>query len=325
MKQHISLSGQFQIIKKNADNQVLYDSGTLHNLLLDTGLDYFGDNTGYTNILQYLAIGTGNSEPIVTQNRLDNVVAIKGGSYHSQKDDYNAEQDGEYFTASRTYKYSFENLDNVNVSELGLVNNSNKLDYTAYTRALIKDDTGRPLVITVLQGEILEIFYTLKQVYHLQDKQFKIALSNGRGGQRGNVDCLMRLCGVGGLNIGGSASYGGIVGNKLKAEAGNNSHVAFDSQTLGKVTEQPQGTPTYVHYASSSKADYVPRSYKNTLTLTITEHYDLTQLGAIIFLTTMGFYQISFSNEGDNSMIDKNNKRTFSITLEISWGRDERG
>lgn len=325
MKQHIALSGQFRIVKKSADNQVLFDSGVLNNLLLDAGLDYFGDNTGDRNMLNYLAIGTGNSEPIATQNRLDNVVSIKNGGHYSKKDDYNAERDGEYFAASQTYKYVFDGLNNVNITELGLVSSTTKTNYIAYTRALIKDDVGRPLVITVLQGEILEVYYTLKQVHHLKDKEFRIALSDGRGGQRGNVDCLMRLCGVGGLNIGGSASYGGIVGNKLKAEAGNNSHVAFDSQTLGKVTEQPQGAPTYVHYASSSKADYVPRSYKNTLTLTISEYYDLTQLGAIIFLTTMGFYQISFSNEGDNSMIDKNNKRTFSITLEISWGRDERG
>lgn len=323
MKQHISLNGQFRIVKKSSDNQVLFDSGVLNNLLLDTGLDYFGDNTGGGNILQNLAIGTGNSKPITTQNRLDNVVAIKSGSHHSKKDDYNAERDGEYFTASQTYKYVFDGLNNVNIAELGLASSTHMGLYIAYTRALIKDESGRPLVITVLQGETLEVYYTMKQVYHLKDKAFTIALSDGRGGVRGTVNGVMRLCGVGGLNLGGNASYGGIVGMKLNVGAGNNAPASFNGQTLGKVTEKPTSTPTYLHSARGSKGNYITQSYKNTVTLLITESYNLPQIGAIMFLTTMGFYQISFANQ-DGSMIDKNRTRTFSVTLEISWGRDNR-
>lgn len=175
----------------------------------------------------------------------------------------------------------------------------------------------------VLQGEILEVYYTLKQVHHLKDKDFTIALSDGRGGVRGTVNGVMRLCGVGGLNLSGSASYGGIVGRKLEMKAGNNVPVSFDNQGLGGFTSMPVGNATYMHYADGSKADYIPKSHKNTLTLLINEHYHLPQLGAIIFLTSMGFYQISFANQ-DGSMIDKNNTRTFSVGLEISWGRDNR-
>lgn len=324
MKQHIALSGQFRIVKKSSDNQVLFDSGELNNLLLDTGLDYFGDNTGSQNMLQYLAIGTGNSEPIATQNRLDNVVKITYGQQHNYKDDYDENRDGEYFTASQTYKYRFEGLNNINIAELGLVSNDYNLnDYIAYTRALIKDNNGRPLVITVLEGEILEVYYTLKQVFHLQDKTEKIPLSDGRGGTRGTATCLMRLCGVGGLNIGGSAGYGTCVGLKLEGGAGNNAPVAFDNQTLGNVKEQPTGSPTYLHYAWASKAEYRQKSHKRQITYFISEYYNLPQLGAVILLSTMGFYQISFTND-DGSMIDKNNTRSFSITLEISWGRDNR-
>lgn len=324
MKQHIALSGQFRIVKKSADNQVLFDSGTLNNLLLDTGLDYFGDNTGGDNILNYLAIGTGNSEPITTQNSLDNVIAIKGGSSYNYQDNYDAERDGEYFTASQTYKYVFDDLNNVNIAELGLVSSTYAEDYIAYTRALIKDESGRPLVITVLQGETLEIFYTLKQVYHLKDKEFAIALSDGRGGVRGTVNGVMRLCGVSGLHLGGSADYGRNVGSKLNNEWWNNSHIAYNTQQLGQVNGEPKGNRTYL-YSGTQNGNYQARSYKGTKTITIDERNNLTQLGALVIFTTMGFYQISFSNEGDNSMINKNNKRTFSITLEISWGRDERG
>lgn len=323
MKQHISLSGQFRIVKKSSDNQVLFDSGVLNNLLLDTGLDYFGDNTGGGNILQNLAIGTGNSEPVVTQNRLDNIIAIVWGNIESQKDDYNAERDGEYFTASQTYKYIFNGLNNVNIAELGLVSNTDKANYIAYTRALIKDDSGRPLVITVLQGETLEVYYTMKQVYHLKDKAFTIALSDGRGGVRGTVNGVMRLCGVGGLNLGGNADYGRNVGSKLNGVLWNNDNIAYNTQQLGQVTGEPKGNKTHL-YSRTQNGNYQARSHKGTKTITIDERNNLPQLGALVIFTTMGFYQISFANQ-DGSMIDKNRTRTFSVTLEISWGRDERG
>lgn len=128
---------------------------------------------------------------------------------------------------------------------------------------------------------------------------------------------------VGGLNLGGNASYGGIVGMKLNVGAGNNAPASFNGQTLGKVTEKPTSTATYLHSARGSKGNYIAQSYKNTVTLLITESYNLPQIGVIMFLTTMGFYQISFANQ-DGSMIDKNRTRTFSVTLEISWGRDNR-
>lgn len=321
MKQHISLSGQFRIVKKSSDNQVLFDSGELNNLLLDTGLDYFGDNTGESNILRYLAVGTGNSTPTITQNSLDNAVAVAYGAEHSRKDDYDAVRDGDYHTASRTYKYRLTNLRNVNIAELGLVSGTDLKKYIAYTRALIKDDRGRPLVITVLDGEILEVYYTIKQVYHLVDKEVRLPLLDGRGGQRGFVRCLMRLCSVG-TSSNTSASYGAMVGQKLNWYSGHNFSV-FNSQVLGAIAGIPQGRRSSSSSYTIAKGNYIAQSCKNTLTLTIADTFDSPELGAMMFVSTMGMYQISFTND-DGSMIDKNRTRTFSITLEFSWGRDER-
>lgn len=321
MKQHISLSGQFRIVKKSSDNQVLFDSGELKNLLLDTGLDYFGNSTGDINILRYLAVGTGNSTPATTQNSLDNAISVVSGTEHSRKDDYDAVRDGDYYTVSRTYKYRLTNLRNVNIAELGLVNGVDLKKYIAYTRALIKDDRGRPLVISVLDGEVLEVYYTIKQVYHLIDKEVRLPLSDGRGGQRGFVRCLMRLCSVGTSSY-TSVSYGTMVGQKLNWYPSQNFSV-FNSQVLGVITGIPQGRRSSSGYYTIAKGNYIAQSCKNTLTLTMADTFDFPELGAMMFISTMGMYQISFTND-DGSMIDKNRTRTFSITLEFSWGRDNR-
>lgn len=330
MKQHISLSGQFRIVKKSSDNQVLFDSGVLNNLLLDTGLDYFGDNTGDYNILQNLAIGTGNSEPTPTQTRLDAIIAISNSVNTTYKNDYDSERDGEYYTPSKTCEYIFNNLNNVNIAEIGLVNGTNTSNYTAYTRALIKDDSGRPLVITVLQGEVLEVYYTLKMTYHLKEKETRIALSDGRGGTKGFVKCHLKLAGVGGTNIGGSANYGFIVGFPLVPSShGNNPVGIWEEPILGTFQATPTGK--FARYLNNGgrvytgQKDYVSKSYKKSLYMEISEDFDLPKIGALIFYTTMGFYQISFANESDNSPIDKNRTRTFRVELEISWSRDSRG
>lgn len=327
MKEDILLSGQFRIVKKSQNGQVLFDSGELNNLLLDTGLDYFGDDTGRNNMLAYLAIGTGNSEPVVTQNRLDTAVAIRSGAYHSHKDDYDEVRDGEYFTTSQTYKYRFDGLNNVNIAELGLVNSATISNYIAYTRALIKDDTGRPLVITVLQGEILEVYYTLKQVFRLQDKQFRLALSDGRGGTRGFVNCTMRLCGVGMPIVYESLGYGKLVGAKADGGVGNITSIVFAHQDLAQVTAIPNRVTNQITKGTApvTKSDYQIKSFKRVVNFLIPENYNLPKLGLMVLPTTMGFYQVSFSNENDNTMIDKNNTRTFSIGIELTWSRDNRG
>lgn len=329
MKQHISLSGQFRIVKKSSDNQVLFDSGVLNNLLLDTGLDYFGLNHS-NNIMRYLGVGTGNSVPTETQTKLDKIVAVGMETNTTFKNDYDPARDGEYYTPSRTSKYIFRGLNNINIAELGLVKDSNvSEDNTAYTRALIKDDSGRPLVITVLQGEVLEVYYTLKMVYRLQEKETRIALSDGRGGTRGFVKSNIKLAGVGGTNIGGSANYGFIVGFPLiPSSLGNNPVGIWEEPTLGTFQATPTGKlAMYLMNGGrvyTGQKDYVSKSYKKNLYMEISEDYNIPKLGALIFYSTMGFYQISFANESDNSPIDKNRTRTFRVELEISWGRDNR-
>lgn len=323
MRQHISLSGQFRIVKRNNSGQITFDSGELNNLILDTGLDFFGNQSPDSVFLSYLALGTGNSKPTHSQNRLDNIVAVSYGYEHSKKDDYNEERDGEYFTASRTYKYVFNNLDNVNISELGLVSTYYFSDYTAYTRALIKDADGRPTVITVLPGEVLEVFYTIKQVFHLQDKTFQLNLSDGRGGTRGIVNCVMRLSNVGGSYVNWDFSYGSHVGKKARLEVSSGVVYTYNSQELSNVKGEPKGRFYYVDRCREIAGAYQSGTYKKSSTLLISEYHNLTKIGAILIPSTMGLYQISFADE-HGEMLKKSNAQTFSITLEFSWGRDER-
>ena len=69
---------------------------------------------------------------------------------------------------------------NKNITELGLVlvysNNStiDQADYCLYTHALIRDNQNRISSITVLQGEILEVNYTIDCYYNYSPKKTEI-------------------------------------------------------------------------------------------------------------------------------------------------------
>lgn len=321
MKQEIFLSGQFRVVKKDASGNVLFDSGMVKNLILDTGLDFFGGNGG--NIMSCLALGSGNSKPINSQNKLDNLVAVSGRREHEKKFDYNEARDGEYYTVGRTCRYRFDNLNNVNISELGLIDKSSisvaSRGYIAYTRALIKDGQGRPTTITVLSGEILDVYYTINQVFYLRDVVGVVNLSDGRGGSRGTINYIMRLARVG---VGNYANY---VGDIFKDAVTYSHHRVFENQTLGTVQATPSGASKSITSGFSHTLDaYITGSYKRKLTINLSVNDDYPVIGSMVLITTMGFYQVSLARE-DGGTIGKTTEQTFSITLEVSWARDARG
>ena len=182
MNTNIGMVGEFRCVVKKADGSIKTDTGYQKNLILNQGLDFFGSNYG-ADMMAYCVIGSGNSQPVYTQNKLDTAVFGVSGTEYSTEYDYNAARDGNLYKTNKVNKYSFTGLNNVNISELGLASTySNATTYFLCTRALIKDSQGNPTTITVLSGEILEIYYKLWAVYDITDKTGQINLLDGVGG-----------------------------------------------------------------------------------------------------------------------------------------------
>ena len=321
MNTNIGMTGEFRCVVKRADGSTKIDTGYQKNLILNQGLDFFGGNNG-SNMMYFCVIGGGNSQPVYTQNKLDAITTYAIGVDFSTKYDYDASRDGNLYKTNKVRQYTFNGLANVNISEVGLASKfSSSTDYYLCTRALIKDTQGAPTTITVLSGEVLEIYYKLWIVYDVTDKTGTLNLLDGVDGSTA-YNYIARLAGVGGTNIGGSAKYGAAtVGLALSAGAGNNGHFVTNGE-IGAITGSPSGTSSE-YISSVSTATYTPGSYKRQMTWSLSISQANFAIRSAMFYTTMAFWQIRFGSVADDSPITKTNTQTLSIPIEVSWGRYE--
>lgn len=198
-------SGEFKIIHKDKEGNIKQELDWQPNMLLENGLKcLFNDaNTmPYTNAgnpaptsntyyfpPHYLVIGTGNSDPAYNQIKLDNATHI--ANWNNENGIGNAEVETPdvaehlgYLKVSQTFKYSFNSFtENLNITEIGLSayytgNITTTGYYVLATRALIKDRTGTPLPITVLTGEILEVYYKINTYIDTRRKTGSFTLTD---------------------------------------------------------------------------------------------------------------------------------------------------
>ena len=306
MNTNIGMTGEFRCVVKKSDGSTKIDTGYQKNLILNQGLDFFGGGTG-DNMTKYCVIGSGNSQPVYTQNKLDTAITGVVGSLDSYKYDYNAARDGNLYKTNTVCKYSFTDLNNVNISEVGLASNySNKTTYYLCTRALIKDSQGNPTTITVLSGEILEVYYKLWAIYDTTDKTGQINVLDGAGNQA-PYNYKARLMKV------GDAAYSGYVSFLSRKQY-------LYSGDLVAIT----GTPSGELYSSSSLqvSPYVLGSYKSVYSFEVATSAGNGKIRTYA-LAVLGYWQIRFGSVADDSPITKTSMQTLSIPIEVSWGRYE--
>ena len=310
MQANMGMAGEFRCVVKRADGSTKIDTGYQKNLILNQGLDFFGGGKG-DDMMAYCVIGSGNSNPSYAQNKLDTTIKGVRGADFSDKYDYDAARDGNLYKVNKVNKYSFSDLNNINISEVGLASTySNTSDYYLCTRALIKDINGNPTTITVLSGEILEIYYKLWGVFDTTDKTGKFNLLDGVGNQVA-YNYVVRPMKVG--NIDFRASIG--------STPASNSYQTLYSGDNTSITGAPSNT-LYSDYVNGSLSNYVTGTYKRVFNLNISIN---AANGSIrtYGLKNMGFWQIRFGSVADDSPIKKTNTQTLTIPIEISWGRYE--
>ena len=309
MNTNIGMTGEFRCVVKRADGSTKIDTGYQKNLILNQGLDFFGGGKG-TDMMAYCVIGSGNSQPVYTQNKLDTTIAGVYGDGFSSKSDYDAVRDGNLYKVNKVSKYSFSGLNNINISEVGLASTySNTSDYYLCTRALIKDSQGNPTTITVLNGEILEIYYKLWAVYDTTDKTGEINVLDGAGNQVA-YNYKARLMKV------GDVAYTGYV-NSISRDWKKQYLYSGDLVAI-------MGTPSGELYSSDYLVSppYVLGSYKLVYSFEVGVRHGGGQIRTYA-LEVLGYWQIRFGSVADDSPITKNNTQTLSIPIEVSWGRYE--
>ena len=318
------LAGEFRCVVKNADGTTKIDTGFQDNLILNNGLDFFGGGVGI-DMAAYCLVGSGNSTPLVTQNALDNFLAVNSSTLSSSfTDDYDLARDGNLYKNSSTYTYQFTNLNNVNISEIGLSSSFDGTYYYLCTRALIKDSAGQPMTITINTGETLNVQYKIWRVFSLVDETGLINMIDGDGVET-PYNYKVRMAGVGGITYGGSDRYGSTVGKVFRAGSGNSGHQT-NTGAIGEITEF-EGKGAFLYYSGSSVSlplkPYIKGSFKREFTweIGLTDSNGINK--SITILTTMGNFHIEYSRVSDSAGILKNDKQKLTLPFEISWGRYE--
>ena len=323
MNTNIGMAGEFRCVVKKSDGSIKTDTGYQKNLILDQGLDFFGGDKG-GNMMAYCVIGSGNSQPIYTQNKLDTAITGVDGADFSSKYDYDASRDGNLYKTNKVKKYTFYSPNNVNISEVGLASAfSSSINYYLCTRALIKDDQGVPTTITVLSGEVLEIYYKLWQVFDTTDKTGQVNSLDGAGGSVA-YNYKLRLCDV------GSIAYQYIIAEHTSGAVNKGFGGCFVfSSDLSAITTKPSpsGVSDIGDYNGfdyfGSDGQYTPNSFKRIIYYNSGINNTNTSFRGVVAPTSMGAYQIRFGSVADDSPITKTNTQTLSIPVEISWGRYE--
>ncbi|VWX29561.1 conserved hypothetical protein [Moraxellaceae bacterium 17A] len=313
MQANMGVAGEFRVVVKRADGSVKLDTGYQKNLILNQGLDFFGGGNG-SDMMNYCVIGSGNSQPVYTQNKLDTAVSGVAGTDSSTKYDYDAALDGNLYKTNRERKYSFTGLNNVNISEVGLASNySNTTTYYLCTRALIKDNNGNPTTITVLNGEQLEIYYKLWAVYDTTDKTGTLNLLDGVGGNIA-YNWTVRLA-----RVTDALSYKSRLGYALNYVPER--WTTFNTGNLTDIKTSPSGAGE--NFYSNNLKPYVANSYKRVHEITLTVSQENKAIRSHTLSTSMGTYQIRFGSVANDSPITKTSTQTLTVPVEVSWGRYE--
>lgn len=310
---HSAFAGEVRFVVENNGVKKL-DTGFNKNIILNQGLHFFGGGNG-GDMMTYCLVGSGNSAPTVTQNQLDNCVAGEQSQVFGASHSYTPDASNTY-KCSLTRKYVFTTLAGQNISEVGLASiyTSPSSNYLC-TRALVKDTSGNPTVLSLITGDTLTVYYKLWAVHSTLDTDQVISMSDGFGGSE-NYNVKSRLAGVG-----DEASYSALLSSDFNT--GNNS-CQFYTGDLVAITQYLDG---FVGLASSVSGDAYAKDFSRTFRIKANTS---TSNGSIrsIFLgqnngNAFGLHQVRFGRVSDDAPIYKDNTKELTIPVKFTWGRYE--
>lgn len=306
MDANLGLAGKYRYVVKRADGSIKSESVYQDNLITNTGLDFFGGDSGGINFLNNCAIGTGNSNPVVTENKLVSYTAKALGVRDSFFSTYIPNESNTYISHV-TYRYMFTGLNNVNVSELGVFSTTeNELN----TRALIKDNLGNPTTITVLNGETLEIFYRLYRVISTSDVNKIVNMDDGAGNFT-PYNVMIRPD-VGRDFVAGFPS--GSLNNTANSVTSSDEPLPLPS---------PFNTVLEVVNYSTSVRPYVKGTYKKILDVDYSLSETNGSIRHIIVYSEFFPFVARYGSVSNDDPIIKTDKDTLKLSFEYSWGRYE--
>lgn len=301
------VQGRFQLKVYKADGTLKTDTGWFNNLVLDQGLNIMATNSWFNGV----AVGTGNSEPIASQVKLDAESARTNKSVagSTEKGALLITGTTDYYHWHRSaYRFAAGVFKNVNLAEVGITSQAG----TLWNRALLKDTEGNPTTITVLEDEYLDVIVEFRVYCKDEEITGTIDMVNKKG-------VLIRKVGykVKPADINKQHPVTVSIGTSGRYDFGYAQ--AYDG-TIGVSTGRPNGTiieDFRGDLGSHGFRPYIQSSFELECVLTASiANMNGKSLRSIFLAGCLSSYQIEF-----DTPIVKDNTQTFTFSYKITWGR----
>jgi hypothetical protein len=306
---HTGLQGFFKIEAKQPDGTVRVLADWFPNLITDIGLNRWG--TG--DIVRFCGVGTGTTQPAVTDTGLTTPLAFTAaGAFTGPAD--TAQSSAPYFiTVTRTFSFA-QGAVTGQITEVSV--GWAAANGSAWSHARIKNGSGEDTSITVTAIEQLSITYQLRLNIVTTD----VVTTPTIGGVVTTV--TLRPANV---TDGGWAAVSSIAAGSFDYAyaAANISNGTYRYCTpypgpIGPVTGAPSGA------SGSTGSPMSTAAYaNNSLYIDATYPFNISQgnlaggIGAVLVAgANAGFWQAGFS-----PAIAKDNAKTLNLTFRFSWAR----
>lgn len=193
------LDGEFKLVVKDKDGNIKKETDWQHNLFLENGMKLVfsaggcvsnlgnEDNSGLSNPALQLIIGTGSTEPNINQTTMDapqKVVNTASLNREFVREEPTSSLHPGFVKLTNTLQYTFEGFtEGLNITEIGLCAGSKNWDnpttreYWLTTRALIKANDNVATAITVLENEVLVVYYKVSVYVDIKRKTGEFTLT----------------------------------------------------------------------------------------------------------------------------------------------------
>lgn len=289
----------------------------MNNIITDIGLD----RIGVGGIGQWCAVGTGNKEPEFGDTTL--VAAVAETETIQARTTFYEPGPPPRSAVRKTFRFAKGRAAGV-LSEVGVgwkqnINGVNTL--RLWSRALIKDEDGEPLSITILDDEVLDVIYTLYLYMDTSDdvKEFVYKGVN-------------RLATTRVSNITGSAHMDSILHYGLPRMASTSYNtITFGgaNSVLNDIYKNPTFSPAQNSglYGGGSLGPYVEGTHRREITYKVGDTYNTSDYLIKVFRAAIHHINgasyggtIDFKTEF-NPPLEKDYTEEFTYTGVVSWGR----
>lgn len=157
----VGFEGYFDVELIHARTGLVKKKLQFRNVIVDAGLAHLAARNRWTDIVDYLAVGTGSTPPSVSDTTLVAEIARtdNDGGFSNETYTQGSGDQTEYHAQIITRVFT-ESEANGNLTELGFFNQS--IGGTMWNRQLFRDELGNPTTITKTDEDQLRVRYELR-------------------------------------------------------------------------------------------------------------------------------------------------------------------